>query len=67
MEGGLQPKTGESLDKKMKVHPPAPVDEILPQIPHIPPLKKIKNELKTIIDKAFERQDEPEMRAIVHP
>ncbi|RUM38736.1 MAG: hypothetical protein DSY58_01710 [Desulfobulbus sp.] len=67
MEGGLQPKTGESLEKKMKVSPPEPVDKLLPQIPNIPPLKKIKSRLKPIIDKAFERQGEPEMRAIVHP
>jgi hypothetical protein len=67
MEGGLQPKTGESLEKKMRVHPPKSVEELLPKIPAIPPLKEIKNELKPIIDKAFERQGEPEMRAIVHP
>ena len=67
MEGGLQPKTGESLEQKMRVHPPAPVDKILPQIPDIPPLKKIKPALKPLIDKAFERQGEPEMRSIVHP
>jgi len=37
MEGGLTPNTGESLEKKMKVHPPPPVADVLPDIPGIPP------------------------------
>ncbi len=67
MEGGLQPKTGESLENKMRVHPPPAVEDLLPQIPQIPPLKTIKQKIKPLIDTAFERQGEPEMRTIVHP
>ena len=67
MEGGLTPNTGESLDKKMKVHPPRPVEDLLPDIPGIPPLAEVKSSLKAILDKAYKRQREPEMRSLVHP
>jgi hypothetical protein len=67
MEGGLTPQTGESLDKKMKVHPPEPVENLLPDIPPLPELKTVKSRLKIILDKAYERQGEPEMRKLVHP
>ena len=59
MEGGLTPNTGESLEKKMKVHPP--------DIPEIQPLAEVKGSLKAILDKAYKRQGEPEMRDLVHP
>jgi hypothetical protein len=67
MEGGLTPKTGETLDRKMKVLPPHPVNEVLPDIPQIPELSEVKAQLKTILDKAYEQQGEPEMRELVHP
>ncbi len=67
MEGGLTPLTGESLEKKMKVHPPSPVEDLLPDIPAIPPLAEVKGRLKTILDKAYRQQGEPEMRDLVHP
>ncbi|MCK5515792.1 MAG: hypothetical protein KAI39_02870 [Desulfobulbaceae bacterium] len=67
MEGGLTPNTGESLNNKMKVKPPPPVEEFLPDIPAINPMQKIKGDLKTILDKAYQRQNEPEMREIAHP
>ncbi|MDW7772894.1 MAG: hypothetical protein SCH71_08395 [Desulfobulbaceae bacterium] len=53
MSGGLIPKTGENLEQKMRVKPPPPVDELLPEIPPIAPLSKIKNKLKKIIDRAY--------------
>ncbi len=67
MEGGLTPNTGESLEKKMKVHPPRPVEDLLPDIPEIQPLAEVKSSLKAILDKAYKRQREPEMRGLVHP
>ena len=67
MEGGLTPHTGKDLEKKMKVHPPPPVEETLPDIHQVPPLSEIKARLKTIVDKAYKSQGEPEMRDLVHP
>lgn len=62
MEGGLNPKTGESLEQKMRVSPPEPVEKSLPMLPKPKPYNTIKNELKEIIDKAYVLQGEPEMR-----
>ena len=67
MEGALTPKTGESLDQKMKVTPPPPVEDVLPAIPEIPRLTILKSALKVLFDKAYRRQGEPEMRTLVHP
>lgn len=67
MEGGLTPNTGESLEKKMKVTPPPRVEDLLPDIPEIQPLAEVKGSLKAILDKAYKRQGEPEMRDLVHP
>jgi len=66
MEGGLTPKTGESLDDKMRVKAPPPVEQLLPVLPVVRPYKEIKTELKAIIDKAYELQGEPEMREYIH-
>lgn len=62
MEGGLIPQTGETLDKKMQVTAPPPVEELLPMLPKTQPYEKIKKELKGIIDKAYGLRGEPEMR-----
>jgi hypothetical protein len=66
MEGGLVPQTGERLDDKMRVKPPPPVEQLLPMLPQPRSWKEIKTELKTIIDKAYELQGEPEMREYNH-
>ncbi|NOQ45993.1 MAG: hypothetical protein GQ559_04880 [Desulfobulbaceae bacterium] len=65
MEGGLTPRTGESLEEKMLVTAPPPVDELLPILPEVAPLGKIKGKLKPIIDRAFELQGQPEMRDFI--
>ncbi len=67
MEGGLNPNTGKSLEQKMKVHPPPPVDKQLPEIPELPSLSSIKVRFADILERAFKRQGEPEMRSLVHP
>jgi len=53
MSGDLNPQTGESLEEKMRVKPPPPVDELLPDIPPVVPLTEIKKQLKKIIERAF--------------
>ena len=54
MEGGLYIQTGDNLDDKMRVKPPQPVDELLPNIPPVTPMNKIKKQLKKIIDRAYQ-------------
>ncbi len=66
MEGGLVPQTGDNLDQKMRVTPPTPVNNLLPVMPEIRPLKEIKTELNKLIDKAYKLQGEPEMREFIN-
>jgi hypothetical protein len=66
MEGGLVPQTGDNLDKKMRVTPPTPVNNLLPVMPEVRPLKEIKTELNKLIDKAYKLQGEPEMREFIN-
>jgi len=67
MEGGLTPGTGESLNRKLMVHPPPPVEDLLPDIPQVPQLTAVKGRLKKILDRAYRRQGAPKMRELVHP
>ena len=67
MEGGLSPLTGDNLQRKMKVEPPPPVDQLLPIIPQLLPLTDIKSELKKIIGQAFRQQQKLDLKEIVRP
>jgi len=67
MEGGLNPQAGMQLEKKMRVEPPPPADELLPVIPRVTPLAKIKGPLKKIIDRAYALQGDLDMKDLVHP
>ncbi len=44
------------LEKKMRIYPPAPVHELLVDIPAIPPLKSIRKKLKNLTDEAGRQQ-----------
>ncbi len=65
MAGGLNPKTGKSLEQKMRVKPPPPIDDLLPEIPPVVPLSKIKRELKNIIDRAFKSHGNIDLKDFV--
>lgn len=65
MEGAITPESGTELERKMKVEPPPPVDELLPIIPSIAPLPEIKRPLKKIIARAYRLQQEPDLKEIV--
>jgi len=65
MSGGLVTQTGEDLERKMRVKPPPPVDELLPQIPPVTPLPKIKTRLKKIVNRAYHKQGSIDVRDFV--
>lgn len=67
MEGGLVTLAGASLDQKMKVQPPPPVDELLPVLPPIVPLASLKAPFRDIAARAFIAQGRPDLREIVRP
>lgn len=53
---------GADLDKKMKIYPPLPVTELLPEIAPIPAEKKIRKQLKELIVKACMQQPQLDIR-----
>jgi hypothetical protein len=53
---------GADLEKKMRIHPPLPATELLPEIPAVPPEKSIHKQLKKLIMKACEHQPQLDIR-----
>ena len=60
------PQTGAKccLDDKLRLQPPDPVDELLPAIPAIPPLKTVHKALKQLILQAWSRQPGRDLRSM---
>ena len=65
MAGDLIPKTGQDLEQKMRVNPPPPVDELLPEIPPLVPLPEIKRKMKKIIERAFKNHGSIDIKDFV--
>lgn len=56
MQGGLEVGMAEGLDQKLKIKPPAPVEQLLPMIKPLPPLPEVKPALKKMAKEAYQRQ-----------
>lgn len=56
MQGGMEPNLAMELEDKLKITPPTPINQLLPVIPPLVPLSAIRQQLKKIIDKAFNLQ-----------
>ncbi|MFZ5796915.1 MAG: hypothetical protein C4563_00075 [Desulfobulbus sp.] len=67
MAGGLVQQSGDDLNQKLRVQPPPPVDELLPVIPPLIPLPRLKEPFKKIVARAFLSQGKPDLREIVLP
>jgi len=52
MEGAIQTDFSGSMEKKMRLNPPKPIEESMPVIPPLVPLAQIKSKLKKLADKA---------------
>ena len=63
MQGGMEIGLAEGLDKKLKIAPPLPIEQVLTIMPPLKPLKKIKSSLKKLIKKAYVIQS-PEILAL---
>ncbi len=55
MEGGMEIGMATSLDDKMRIDPTLPIEQFLPAIPPLTPLSDIKNQLKKLVNKAFQQ------------
>ena len=58
MAGGMEAGMAESLEKKMMITPPFPIEQCLPIIPPLQPLAKVRDNLSELLKRAYSRQDE---------
>lgn len=52
------------MEKKLRIQPPPPINELLPELPLIPPVKAIRGELKALISKACLHQPKLDLRSL---
>lgn len=58
MAGGMEVGMVESMEKKMKIPPPFPIEQYLPIIPPINPLDRISGELNALLKNAYRLHDQ---------
>ncbi|MCX5869663.1 MAG: hypothetical protein NTY00_03295 [Deltaproteobacteria bacterium] len=58
MAGALETDNAITMEQKMRIQPPGPVEKFLPVLSLIPPAKEIHNKLKGLVDRAFSQQPE---------
>ncbi|MEK6202011.1 MAG: hypothetical protein N2A40_06280 [Desulfobulbaceae bacterium] len=58
MAGTIDTGSALTMEQKMRLQPPQPIEKFLPTLSLIPPAKKIKKELQGLIDRAFASQPE---------
>ncbi len=56
MAGALETDNAITMEQKMRIQPPGPVEKFLPILSPIPPTREIQNELKGLVDTAFSQQ-----------
>ncbi len=56
MSGGLESSGTISMEEKMRLHAPQPVEKFLPVLQAIPDPSSIHSELQSLIDKAYDKQ-----------
>ncbi|MFH1217199.1 MAG: hypothetical protein V1706_11925 [Pseudomonadota bacterium] len=62
MEGGMEIGIAQSLEKKMSIDPPLPIEHHLPLIEPLPPLDKVEKTLKKLADQAYKLHDEETLK-----
>jgi len=58
MAGSIDPDSAITMEQKMRLQPPQPIEKFLPILPLIPPAGAIKKELQGLIDTTFSSQPE---------
>ncbi|MDZ7641743.1 MAG: hypothetical protein U5J62_06965 [Desulfurivibrio sp.] len=56
MQGGMEVGLADGIEQKLKIKPPAPVEQLLPMIKPLPPLAEVKPALKKMAKEAYQRQ-----------
>ncbi len=65
MEGGLVTGRESALEKKMRVKAPPPVEALLPQVPPLPPISRIRSDLDRLVEQAYVVQGAPDVRDLL--
>lgn len=60
----IGPGFSEDLEAKLRLSPPAPVDELLPEIPAIPSSKAIRRKLRELVARANMEQPQLDLREL---
>ncbi len=66
VEGAFIPQNGNSLEKKLKVTPPPPTNELLPDIQPIVSLDQVKKPLKKLINSAYKLHGKLDWKEIIN-
>ncbi len=64
MQTGAVVAPGQSLEGKLRLHPPLPACEVLPDIPALPELKAIMPQLKRLLQAALPNAETLDLRAL---
>ena len=56
LDNGAVVGSVENMEKKMRVHPPKPIEMVLPIVGQLKELNKVKKELKKLAKKAYDIQ-----------
>ncbi|MCF6289637.1 MAG: hypothetical protein L3J03_01325 [Desulfobacterales bacterium] len=59
MEGGLETGFTDSMEKKMRLAPVPPIEQLLPIIPPLMPLAAVRNKLSKLIERGYKLQSAP--------
>ncbi|AGF78185.1 hypothetical protein UWK_01627 [Desulfocapsa sulfexigens DSM 10523] len=64
MSGGIDGNSAISMEQKMRLQPPQPVEKFLPILKEIPSQSAIKSELKSLINQAYKQQPELNLKEL---
>lgn len=64
MAGSIDTVSAITMEEKMRLQPPQPIEKLLPILSLMPPAKEIRKELKELVNTALARQPELDVRKL---
>jgi hypothetical protein len=58
LEGGMEVGLADAFEKKMRIEPPFPIEQHLPVIPPLKPLKTVRPTMTALMKKAYKSHDQ---------
>lgn len=66
LEGGMETGLSDTLEQKMRIEPPLPIEHSLPLLPPLPHLKEIKGTLRQWVDEAYRLHSKDDLTLFTH-